>query len=111
MLSVIERLFSISWTYCLTRICCLWRLRLNCTFRRVPSPHNLRPLTDRQRKLKTDEFIDSIDTDARLRRNREEAPDVETQIAELEQKAARQWDIVGKLWSKIHEMREEEKNF
>ncbi|POR35978.1 Uncharacterized protein TPAR_03792 [Tolypocladium paradoxum] len=63
MLPVIERLFSIPWIYCLTRIRYLWRLA--CIFRRgPPSPFNLKPLTDQQCKLKGDEFIDLIDTDA-----------------------------------------------
>lgn len=64
-LPVIERLFSIPWIYCLTPIRYLWRSRLAHLFRRgPPSPYNLRPLTDQQRKLKSDEFIESIDTDA-----------------------------------------------
>lgn len=65
MLPVIERLFSIPWIYCLTRIRYLWRSHLAYIFRRgPPSPFNLRPLTDQQRKLRGDEFINSIDTNA-----------------------------------------------
>jgi len=64
-LPVIERLFSIPWIYCLTPIRYLWRSRLAHLLRRgPPSPFDLRPLTDQQRKLKSDEFIESIDTDA-----------------------------------------------
>lgn len=65
MLAVIERLFSTPWTYCLACIRDVWTSRLSYIFRRgPPSPFNLRPLTDQQRKLKGDEFINSIDTDA-----------------------------------------------
>ncbi|KPM42279.1 hypothetical protein AK830_g4249 [Neonectria ditissima] len=63
--ALIKRIFFIPWIYCLTRLRCLWRSHLAYTFRRAPpSPFDLRPLTDQQRKLKVDEFIDSIDTDA-----------------------------------------------
>ncbi|KAH9212319.1 hypothetical protein DL95DRAFT_411265 [Leptodontidium sp. 2 PMI_412] len=65
MLLVVERLFSIPCIYCLTCIGRLWRSHLAHVFKRgPPSPSNLRPLTDHQRKLKGDEFIGSIDTDA-----------------------------------------------
>lgn len=65
MLLVIERLFSIPWIYCHTRIRYLSKSRLAYIFRLGPlSPSNLRPLTDQQRKRKGNEFIDSIDTDA-----------------------------------------------
>lgn len=65
MLLVIERLFSIPWIRCLHHIGRLWRSHLAHVFRRgPPSPSNLRPLTDQQRKLTGDEFISSIDTDA-----------------------------------------------
>lgn len=65
MLPVIMRLFSIPWIYCLTHIRYLWRSRLAYIFRCAPpSPFTLRPLTDQQRNLKANEFIDSIDTDA-----------------------------------------------
>lgn len=36
MLLVIERLFSIPWIYCLTRIRYLWKSRLAYIFRRGP---------------------------------------------------------------------------
>ncbi|OAA54965.1 phosphotransferase enzyme family protein [Niveomyces insectorum RCEF 264] len=64
MLSLFGRLFSIPWRSWLARICCFSRRRLSCAFRRPASPFDLTPLTDRQRKLKNDEFIESIDTNA-----------------------------------------------
>ncbi len=45
------------------------------------------------------------------RRNKVKAADMETQVAELEQEAARQTKIVRELWIKIHEMQEEERSW
>lgn len=64
MLPVVERIPSIPWTHYLSQLCHVWKSWLTYVFRRVPAPFNLRPLTDQQRKLKADEFINSIDTDA-----------------------------------------------
>ncbi|KAK7212328.1 hypothetical protein V2G26_019506 [Clonostachys chloroleuca] len=65
MLSIIKRLFSTPWTYCLTRIRYFWTPRLAFLFSRSPfSTTNLRPLTDQQRKLRADVFTNSIDTEA-----------------------------------------------
>lgn len=65
MASIIERIFSVPWVYCITRFRRLWGALFNPIFRRLAtSPYNLRPLTDQQRKQKTHEFIDSIDPSA-----------------------------------------------
>lgn len=48
---------------------------------------------------------------SRARRNRGKAADMGTQVAELEQEAARQLELVKELWNKIYEMQEEEKNW
>ncbi len=36
--------------------------------------------------------------------------DLETQIEQLKEEAARQWELVQSLWNKIREMQEQEKN-
>ncbi|KAG8425563.1 hypothetical protein J3458_002250 [Metarhizium acridum] len=43
------------------------------------------------------EMLSKSGSNSRSRRNKEEAADMETQVAELEQQAARQWEVVGNL--------------
>lgn len=63
--SILERLFAIPWLFWSSRIHYPWRIGLaNLLGRAFPSPHYLRPLTDQQRRLRKDEFIASIDTEA-----------------------------------------------
>ncbi|KAK0100466.1 hypothetical protein ONS95_008416 [Cadophora gregata] len=57
------------------------------------------------------EQLSESGSSSRLRRNKGRAADVETQVTELEQEAARLLEIVGQLWNKIREMQEEEHNF
>lgn len=66
MLEVLRRIFSFSWMFHgLGWLRHFWKSSLGHVFRcGPPSPFNLRPLTDQQSKLKADEFIKSIDTDA-----------------------------------------------
>lgn len=63
--SVIERLFSTPWINCLAQIRYFLRSGLANIFGHAHhSPFNLKPLTYQQRKLRSDEFVNSIDTDA-----------------------------------------------
>jgi len=56
------------------------------------------------------ESLSESGSSSRLRRNKEKAADMETQVTEIEEEAARQMKIVRELWNKINEMQEEEKN-
>lgn len=56
------------------------------------------------------EMLSESGSRSRSRRNKEKAADVETQITELDQQAARQWEIVRDLWNKIREIQEEERS-
>lgn len=57
------------------------------------------------------ERLSESGSSSRLRRNKGRAADVEIQVTELEQEAARLLEIVGELWKKIHEMQDEEKSW
>ncbi len=56
------------------------------------------------------EMLSESGSSSRLRRNKGRAADMETQVTELEQEAARLLGTVRELWNKIHEMQEEEKS-
>ena len=56
------------------------------------------------------EMLSESGSSSRSRRNKGRAADVETQVIELEQEAARLLGIVRELWNKIHKMQEEEKS-
>ncbi|KAL1862872.1 hypothetical protein VTK73DRAFT_6591 [Phialemonium thermophilum] len=65
MLSLPLRSFFLSWSRFLARIRRLWRSCLAFLLTRgYPSPFDLRPLTDRERRLRVERFIDSVDTSA-----------------------------------------------
>jgi hypothetical protein len=55
------------------------------------------------------EQISQTGSSSRLRRNKARAADMEVQISELEEEAARVLEIVREMWMKIHEMQKEEK--
>lgn len=54
------------------------------------------------------EMLSESGSSSRSRRNKEKAANIETQLAELEQEAAKPWEIVEELWNEINEMQEEE---
>ena len=57
------------------------------------------------------EMLSRSGSSSRSRRNKEEAADIEAQIAELEDDATRLLDVVKSLWEKIHQMQEDEARF
>ncbi|KAF5020420.1 hypothetical protein F66182_7547 [Fusarium sp. NRRL 66182] len=65
MMKIIKRIFHASWVHYLARLRHVWNSCLAYVFRRgYPSPFNLRPLTEQQLEFATNEFVESIDTDA-----------------------------------------------
>lgn len=56
------------------------------------------------------ERLSEAGSSSRVRRGKAEAADMEAQIAELEEEAARIRAVVKALWIKIHDMQEEERN-
>lgn len=54
------------------------------------------------------EMLSEKGSSSRSRRNKEKAADMETQVFQLEEQAARQLEVVKGLWNKIYEMQKEE---